>query len=93
MPFVGLVSDPRWEPPDGSPDPERRKDRTWRVPWRPVFWTLLFVGLLLLVPVVTGAIGPLAGYLLVCFSVGLGVWRVDRWFSTLYWRGLRDYQS
>jgi hypothetical protein len=94
MPFVGLVTDPRWEPPEGAPDPDRRRaPRDWRFPWSLLIWTTVCVGLMLLVPVVSGAVGSLAGYLLVCFTVALAVWRVDRWFATQYWRGLRDYQS
>jgi hypothetical protein len=93
MPFVGLVSDPRWEPPEGLPDPEPRKNRAWRMPWSLVIWTTIFVALMVAVPFVSGALGPGAGYLLLIFNVGLCVWRVDRWFATQYWRGLRDYQS
>lgn len=92
MPFVGLVSDPRWEPPEGSePDPERR--RAGRFPWRALLWIAVMIGVLLLVPVVTDLAGAFAGYLLLCFAIGLGFWRVDRWCARQYWRGLRDYQS
>jgi hypothetical protein len=93
MPFVGLVSDPRWEPPDGSNDPERKRRRGWRIPWSPIFWLALFIGLMYLVPVASDAFGALVGYLLLCFNVAVAFWRVDRWFDTQYWRGLRDYQS
>jgi hypothetical protein len=93
MPFVGLVSDPRWEPPEGQPDPDRRRPRMWRMPWSLLIWTAIFVGLMMLVPVVGGAIGPGAGYALLLANVALGVWRVDRWCAKQYWRGLRDYQS
>ena len=94
MPFVGLVSDPRWEPPDGSNDPERkRRHRNWRVPWSVIVWLALFIGLMWLVPVASGLFGALAGYLLLCLNVAVAFWRVDRWFETQYWRGLRDYQS
>jgi hypothetical protein len=92
MPFVGLVADPRWEPPGGDNDPERRRNRSWRVPWALLLWTLLIVGLMLLVPVVDRVVGPFAGYLLLVFNVGLGLWRVDRWCAKQYWQGLRDYQ-
>ena len=47
MPFVGLVSDPRWEPPDGSGDNDRKRHRTWRVPWSLIIWLAIFVGGLL----------------------------------------------
>jgi hypothetical protein len=94
MPFVGLVSDPRWEPPDGSPEPERRREgRTWRIPWSVVLWLAIFVGLMRLVPVADEALGAFAGYLLLIFNVTLVIWRVDRWCATQYWRGLQDYQS
>jgi hypothetical protein len=39
------------------------------------------------------AFGEFAGYLLLCFNVGLGFWRFDRWCAKQYWSGLRDYQS
>ena len=94
MPFVGLVSDPRWEPPEGLPEPDKpRKNRMWRMPWSVIVWLALFVGLMRLVPVASELISPLAGYLLLCFNVALGFWRVDRWFDTQYWSGLREYQS
>jgi hypothetical protein len=94
MPFVGLVSDPRWEPPEGNGDGDReRRHRTWRIPWRLLAWVTLLVGLMLLVPVLGHALGEFAGYLLLCFNVGLGFWRFDRWCAKQYWSGLRDYQS
>lgn len=93
MPFVGLVSDPRWEPPDGSNDPERKRRRTWQIPWSAIAWLALFIGLMWLVPVASEQFGALAGYLLLCLNVAVGFWRVDRWFDTQYWRGLRDYQA
>lgn len=93
MPFVGLVSDPRWEPPDGSGDNDRKRNRTWQVPWSLIIWLALFIGLMRLVPVASDLFGGLAGYVLLCANVTLGVWRVDRWFETQYWRGLRDYQA
>jgi len=92
MPFVGLVSDPRWEPPEGQPDPERRR-RAWTIPWGVLIWTAVFVALMLLVPVVSGALGAAAGYVLLCVAVAVGVWRLDRWCATFNWRGMRDYQS
>jgi hypothetical protein len=62
MPFVGLVSDPRWEPPGGDGDGDRdRGNRTWRVPWRLILWLGLVVGLMFLVPVVSHAVGQFAG--------------------------------
>jgi hypothetical protein len=93
MPFVGLVSDPRWEPPDGSGDNDRNRRRTWRVPWSLIIWITLFIALMRLVPVASDLFGAFAGYLLLCGNVALGFWRVDRWFETQYWRGLRDYQA
>jgi hypothetical protein len=92
MPFVGLVSDPRWEPPDGDGD-DRDRNRTWRIPWRLLFWIVLLVALMVLVPVVGHALGEFAGYVLLCFNVALGFWRFDRWCAKQHWSGLRDYQS
>ena len=89
--FVGLVRDPDWQPPDGLPDPHGR--RQWSVPWRALVWLAVFCGLLKLVPTVDDAFGPLAGYGLLVAAMSLGVWRLDRWCSRQYWRGLRDYQS
>lgn len=93
MPFVGLVSDPRWEPPDDSHEPQRRWNRSWRVPWRLLIWLAAWWGLMMLVPVADHTLGALAGYLLLIFNISLGVWRFERWCSRQYWRGLRDYQS
>jgi hypothetical protein len=94
MPFVGLVSDPRWVPPEGNGYGDKeRHNRTWRIPWRFLAWAVLLLGLMLLVPVVGDAFGQLAGYLLLCFNVALGFWRFDRWCAKQYWSGLRDYQS
>jgi hypothetical protein len=90
--FVGLVRDPDWRPPDGFGDP-RGPRRQWSFPWRAVVWLAVFWGLLRLVPAVNDAFGALAGYGLIVATVSLGVWRLDRWCSRQYWRGLRDYQS
>jgi hypothetical protein len=93
MPFVGLVSDPRWEPPGGDGDQDRDRNRTWRIPWSLLLWSALLIALVVLVPVVGHLVGEFAGYVLLCFTVGLGFWRFDRWCAKQYWRGLRDYQS
>jgi hypothetical protein len=93
MPFVGLVSDPRWEPPGGDGDDKHRRKRAWSIPWRFLLWAALLIGLMVLVPVVGRAFGQFAGYLLLCFNVALGFWRFDRWCAKQYWSGLRDYQS
>ena len=58
--FVGLVSDPRWQPPEGAPEPERAPvvaDSVARDRLVAVFCAMLW-----LVPVVDHAFGPLAGY-------------------------------
>jgi hypothetical protein len=89
--FVGLVRDPEWQPPDGFPGREPR--RSWGLPWRAIAWVAAIWGLLRLVPVVDDAFGSLAAYGLLVASMSLGVWRLDRWCSRQYWRGLRDYQS
>jgi hypothetical protein len=94
MPFVGLVSDPRWEPPEGNGEGDKeRRNRLSRIPWSLLFWVVLLVGMMVLVPVVGHALGEFAGYLLLCFNVALGFWRFDRWCAKQYWSGLRDYQS
>ncbi|HWK28758.1 MAG TPA: hypothetical protein VNS09_19515 [Solirubrobacter sp.] len=93
MAFVGLVSDPRWEPPEGGWDPDGEHRRTWRVPWKTVVWVLIVIGLVVLVPIVGHAVGAFAGYLVLCVALAVGFWRFDRWCSRLYWRDVRDYQS
>ena len=89
--FVGLVRDPRWEPPEGAPEPERR--RTWRIPWRAIAAVAVFCTMLWLVPVVDHAFGPLAGYGFLLAAITFGGWRFDRWLGPQYWRGLKDYQA
>jgi hypothetical protein len=93
MPFVGLVSDPRWEPPEDSPEPRRRWNRSWRVPWSLLIGVAVWWAVLLLVPVVDREIGALAGFLLLLLNVSFGCWHVQKWWSRQNDRGLRDYQS
>jgi hypothetical protein len=93
MPFVGLVSDPRWEPPDDSPEPRRRWNWNWRVPWSVLAWVAVWWTLLLLAPVAGRELGDGVGYLVLIVDVSLGSWRLNRWTSRQYTRGLRDYQS
>ena len=94
MPFVGLVSDPRWEPPDESPEPRRRRrNRGWSVPWGVLAWVTVWWTLLLLAPLAGREFGGGVGYLVLLFDVALGSWRLNRWTSRRYTRGLRDYQS
>ncbi len=92
MPFVGLVSDPRWEPPDDLPERQPHR-RDWDIPWRMLVWTAVLLGLMFAVPAADQALGPLGGYGVLMLAVGLGVWRLDRWCARQNWRGLRDYQS
>jgi hypothetical protein len=93
--FVGLVSDPRWRPPDDWND--KGPERPWDIPWRAVLkavaWLSLLVGLFVLVPVADHAIGPLAGYLLILITIGIAGWRADRILAGHNWRGMHDYQS
>jgi hypothetical protein len=91
MPFVGLVSDPRWEPPDDSPEPRRR--RSWHVPWSMLAWVAVWWTVLLLAPLAGREIAPGVGYLVLLIDVALGSWRLNTWSSRQYSRGLRDYQS
>ena len=89
--FVGLVRDPRWEPPEGTPEPERR--RTWRIPWGAIISIAVFCVMLRVVPVVDHAFGPAVGYGFLCLTVAFGGWRLDRGLGDGYWRGLKDYQA
>jgi hypothetical protein len=93
MPFVGLVSDPRWEPPDDSPEPRRRRNWSSQVPWGVLAWVTVWWALLLLAPLAGREFGGGVGYLVLIFDVSLGSWRLNRWTSHRYTRGLRDYQS
>jgi hypothetical protein len=79
-----LVHDPSGER-DEAPAPRRRLPH---FPWRPLAWFAAFCWLLF----AAGAIGGLAGYVLLLAAIALGCWRVDRWLSTLYWGGLREVQ-
>jgi hypothetical protein len=89
--FLGLVRDPEWQPPDGFPEPS--PDRPWEVPWRALAWLAGLGTMLKLEPVVEHEAGAVVGYGFLLATVALGAWRLDRWCSRLYWRGLRDYQS
>ena len=96
--FVGLVKDPGrdWRPPDDGSEPAPRR-RSWSVQWRLVvrvaIWVVLIAGMFSLVPLTDRLLGHLAGYILVLATVALATWRIDRWCSRQYWRGLKDYQS
>jgi hypothetical protein len=48
---------------------------------------------MVLAPAAGDALGGLAGFGVLLLAVALGVWRVDRWCSGQYWRGLRDHQA
>jgi apolipoprotein N-acyltransferase len=88
--LVGLVHSRGWEPPDDQPEPPRR--RAWDVPWRALVWVAVWLWLLALVPYAEDLLGPLAGYAVLMAAIGLAFWRVERWCSRQYWRGLRDYR-
>jgi hypothetical protein len=45
-----------------------------------------------LVPVVSTALGGLAGFAVLMAAVALAVWRIDRWCAKQYWAGLREYK-
>jgi hypothetical protein len=89
--FVGLVSDPRWEPPEGFPPHEPHRE--WHVPWRELAWIALFWAGLLLIPTAQHLLGTLAAYLLLLLVLAVGAWRLNRWCSRVYWRGMKDYQQ
>jgi hypothetical protein len=92
--FVGLVRDPGWHgPPDGLPEKPEREPRSWRIPWRLIAWVVGLVTLLAVVPMVDRLISNFAGYVLILAVVAVGTWRIERWCSGQYWRGLRDYRS
>jgi hypothetical protein len=63
------------------------------VPWRAVAWLATAVGLMFLSSIVDDAFGGLAGYVVLLLAVTVGLWRLERFCSGQYWRGLRDYQS
>jgi hypothetical protein len=88
--FVGLVGERRWEPPGDVPKPP---EPAWHVPWRELAWLAGVAALLFLSPVAGHALGGFAGYVVLLLAIALGIWRVERWCSRQYWRGLRDYQA
>jgi len=90
VPFVGLVHAREWELPE-PPEPAPRR-RAVRIPWRALAWLALMTALLFLAPVAARAAGGLAGYGVILLAAALGFWRLDRWCSRQYWRGLRDFR-
>ena len=91
--FVGLVRGPDWGPPEPPGEPQPSPRERPRVPWRALAWVAAWCWLLALVPVADRVVGPLAGYVVLLLTVAVGVWRVERWGSRVYLRGLRDYQA
>ena len=105
MPFVGPVTrDHRWERTGrrtrqtglartaGTADDyePHRRGSVWLVLWG----ASLLGGADGARPASPGhALGALAGYLLLCFNVALGVLALRPLVLAQYWRGLRDYQS
>ena len=79
-----LIHDPEPE----RPERERGRRRLPVLPWRPFAWFAAFCWLL----VAAGAVGGLAGYLLLLVAVAGGCWRLDRWLDRQYWGGLREVQ-
>jgi hypothetical protein len=90
--LVGLVHDRPWEPPSQDEPPDEPVHR-WHVPWRPVAWFAVWCWLMALVPILSSAVGGLAGYAALLAAVGLVGWRVDRWCARQYWGGLREHKS
>jgi hypothetical protein len=89
--FVGLVSDPRWEPPDDLPD----RDADWMswIPWGTLAYVAAFWTLLALASAASREFGSLVGYLVILGAVALAGWRLERWMSRQNWGGMRDYQQ
>ena len=94
MLLVGLVHAREWELPEEPPEPpEPPPGRGWAIPWRAIVTVAAWWALLAFLPTaVHEAFGGLAGYLALLAVVGLGSWRLERWCSRQYWRGLRDYK-
>ncbi len=84
--FVGLVHDPGLNRPEPPPDAARPRPLP-PVPWRLLAWVTGWVALLF----GAGALGGLAGYLVVLLAVGVGAWRLERWCARQYWGGLSEY--
>ncbi len=78
-----LIHEPRDE---GDPPPRDRRPLP-RVPWRPFAWVAAFFWLLF----VAGAVGGLAGYLILLLAISVACWRVDRWLEGQDWGGMRNY--
>jgi hypothetical protein len=91
MIVLGLVHDRGWEPPDDEPAP--RRERIWHPRWRPLAWWATCCWLMALAPAAGDAFGGLVGYGVLLSAVAVGAWRIDRWCSGQYWRGLRDHQA
>ena len=92
MLIFGLIHDSGWEPPDQPPEQPPSRPHHWRLPWRPLAWVAAFCWLMALVPIVSSALGGLAGYGVLLLALGLVVWRAERWCAKQYWSGLREYK-
>jgi amino acid transporter len=98
MLVFGLVRGDGWDPPDDGWEPDEdalapRRQRTWRLPWRPLAWFAAWCWLMALVPVVSSAAGGLAGFGVLMLAVALAVWRLERFCARQYWDGLREFKS
>lgn len=99
MLVLGLVHDGGWEPPEHGPAPEppegeppERRPWSWRLPWRPLAWFAAWAWLMALVPVVSSAVGGLAGFGVLMLAFALACWRLERFCARAYWHGLREYK-
>ncbi|MDQ3740065.1 MAG: hypothetical protein M3320_07110 [Actinomycetota bacterium] len=79
-----LIHESREPSDDAAPPPRRSLPH---VPWRPFAWVAAFCWLLFL----AGAVGGLAGYVILLGAISLGLWRLNRWLDGLHWTGMRDY--
>ena len=81
-----LIHDPGEGP---GPEPAGRRARPLlRPPWRPFAWFAAFCWMLF----AAGAVGGLAGYIILLTAIAMGCWRLDRWLARQYWGGLSEVQ-
>jgi hypothetical protein len=80
-----LIEDRPPDPPPSPPPPRALP----RLPWRPFAWLAAFGWLLVL----AGALGGLAGYVVILAAFVLGCWRIEGWARRQNWVGLHEYRQ